>query len=270
MTTEPATLDQIRTELSSSASRLAAVVEPLGPDAIRQQSYCDDWTVADVLSHLGSGAVIFRERIDGEVEAQAIWDEWNAKDPDDQAADALAADSALMARVAAFDAAEEAATDRRFAMGPMQLDLATFLGLRLNEHVVHTWDIEVTQDSSATLPESAVALLFDPLEIMAGFVGKPTGAEKTYTVRTGEPSRLVTISVSPERVSLSLNAGSGSESTGAGSEAGAVDLELPAEAFIRLVYGRLDQAHTPTVSGTASASVAAETLDELRQLFPGF
>jgi hypothetical protein len=42
------------------------------------------------------------------------------------------------------------------------------------------------------------------------------------------------------------------------------DLELPSEAFIRLVYGRLDPGHTPAVSGSASL------LDELRRAFPGF
>ena len=41
----------------------------------------------------------------------------------------------------------------RFAMGPMELDLLTFLGMRLNEHSLHTWDVAVTFDASATLPE---------------------------------------------------------------------------------------------------------------------
>jgi hypothetical protein len=42
------------------------------------------------------------------------------------------------------------------------------------------------------------------------------------------------------------------------------DLELPSEAFIRLVYGRLDPAHTPEVSGRPTV------LEELRRAFPGF
>jgi hypothetical protein len=41
------------------------------------------------------------------------------------------------------------------------------------------------------------------------------------------------------------------------------DLALPAEAFIRLVYGRLDPDHTPTFRGDAGA------LDRLRAVFPG-
>jgi hypothetical protein len=41
-------------------------------------------------------------------------------------------------------------------------------------------------------------------------------------------------------------------------------LRLPAEALIRLVYGRLDPAHTPPVEATEV------DLDDLRQVFPGF
>jgi len=43
----------------------------------------------------------------------------------------------------------------------------------------------------------------------------------------------------------------------------AVDVELPAEAFVRLVYGRLDPDHTPPFHGEATA------LDQLRHAFPG-
>jgi len=46
---------------------------------------------------------------------------------------------------------------------------------------------------------------------------------------------------------------------------GSAQLRLPAEAFVRLVYGRLDAEHTP-------ASVKAEGVDlaDLRATFPGF
>ena len=44
--------------LRSSHERLAALVEPLSPEQLRAQSYDDDWSVAQVLSHLGSGAEI--------------------------------------------------------------------------------------------------------------------------------------------------------------------------------------------------------------------
>ncbi len=45
---------------------------------------------------------------------------------------------------------------------------------------------------------------------------------------------------------------------------GLSELRLPAEAFVRLVYGRMDEAHTPAVES------AGVELDELRQIFPGY
>ena len=41
------------------------------------------------------------------------------------------------------------------------------------------------------------------------------------------------------------------------------DLELPAESFCRLVYGRLDPDHSPAVPANG------EVLDLLRRVFPG-
>jgi hypothetical protein len=38
---------------------------------------------------------------------------------------------------------------------------------------------------------------------------------------------------------------------------------MPSEAFVRLVYGRLDPDHTPV-------GVESPELDSLRRLFPGF
>ncbi len=46
-------------------------------------------------------------------------------------------------------------------------------------------------------------------------------------------------------------------------EAAPAELRLPAEAFVRLVYGRMDEAHTPPLESTGV------DLGELRQLFPG-
>jgi hypothetical protein len=47
-------------------------------------------------------------------------------------------------------------------------------------------------------------------------------------------------------------------------ELGLSELTLPAEAFVRLIYGRLDADHTPQVES------AGVELDELRPIFPGF
>ena len=48
--------------LQTSVSDLTRTVEGLQPAQLVAQAYPTKWTVADVLSHLGSGAVIFRRR----------------------------------------------------------------------------------------------------------------------------------------------------------------------------------------------------------------
>jgi len=207
--------------------------------------------VADVLSHLGSGATGLRLRLDGDVEMQAIWDEWNAKDPDAQAADSLVADDLLQERLHSLTAEDQ--DTMRFAMGPMELDLLTFLGMRLNEHSLHAWDVAVTFDAGATLPDDEAALIVDTLPMMARFAGKPTGIERDLSIRTVAPDRTFALALRPDGVTLS-----------SGDPVDEPDVVLPAEALIRLVYGRLDPDHTP------AGVVGAGHLDELRQVFPGF
>ena len=98
--------------LRASHGNLAGAVAALGPDRATDQSYCRDWSVAQVLSHLGSGAEIslltLRSAI-GEGEPVGpdgfppIWDRWNAKAPADQIADGLAADEEHISTAGAAD-----------------------------------------------------------------------------------------------------------------------------------------------------------------------
>ena len=70
-------------------------------------------------------------------------------------------------------------------------------------------------------------------------------------VRTTDPARDFSLTTGPDAVAL------------APGDGGAPDLTLPAEAFIRLVYGRLDPEHTPPFEGDPAL------LDSLRSVFPG-
>jgi uncharacterized protein (TIGR03083 family) len=248
--TTTAALQAQRAVLTASAERLAALIAPLSPAELRRQAYPTEWSIADVLSHLGSGAVIMRRRLDGEVDAQAVWDEWNAKDPEAQAVDVQAADRALLDRVASLTPDE---TQMRFAMGPMDLDLTTFLGLRVNEHALHTWDVAVTLDAAATVPEAASALIVDSLPMMSRFAGKPTGTERDITIRTENPTGHFVVALRPDGVAVSPT-----------DPVERPDLELTADAFVRLVFGRLDPDHTPPITGSPA------DLEELRRAFPGF
>ncbi len=243
--------------LRSSVEHLRAVVQRIDPTRFDSPAYPTKWSIADVLSHIGSGAVILTRRFDDIVEGratdenfnQSVWDEWNAKPPSALVADALIADDALLERL------ESLQNDRRdqfqFPMGPMNLDFAGFVGLRLNEHVLHTWDVEVALDPAATLPSEATGAVIDNLEMIVRFAGKPSGEGHVLHVHAIDPSRNFKLTFGADSVDLSSSEPDGD-----------VDLEIPAESFVRLIYGRLDPSHTPS-------AVNDRHLDELRRAFPG-
>jgi uncharacterized protein (TIGR03083 family) len=247
--------------LRASTDRLQRLIAPLEDAQLEQPAYPTEWTIADVLSHIGSSAVIGQRRIDDafldrglpDDFAPSVWDTWNAKSPRAKTTDALVADRALLERMEAIDESEREAF--RFSMGPMEFDFTGFVALRLNEHVLHTWDVEVALDPSATLPPDAAALVVDRLELVARFTARPTGSSRTITVQTTAPTRRFVVELAPDGVRFAPDA------PGGGS--GHADLELPAEAMIRLVYGRLDPEHSIGVEGDQGA------LDELRRVFPG-
>ena len=143
------------------------------------------------------------------------------------------ADEALTEALEAVDEAERAGLT--FSLGPMSLGFNDMFGLRLNEHVFHTWDIAVMLDDDARLPEDAAALVVDNLGLMARFSGRPDGQERTIAVRTSDPERDFALRLSADGVELSP-----------GESGQAPELVLPAEAFSRLVYGRLDPGTRPS------------------------
>ena len=134
----------------------------------------------------------------------------------------------------------------------MDTDITGLARMRVSEHAVHTWDVAVALDPSATVAPDAVGLLIDTVGQLATWSAKPDGKPRRIRVSTSDPERHFLLETG-EAVSLA-------ESDG---EDGLPELRLPAEAFVRLVYGRLGPAHTPPVEADGV------DLDELRQLFPG-
>jgi hypothetical protein len=51
------------------------------------------------------------------------------------------------------------------AMGPMTLGFEEFVGMRLNEHAFHTWDVEVVTDPAATIPTPLAEFVVDNLDL---------------------------------------------------------------------------------------------------------
>ncbi len=247
--------------LRASHDRLSTAFAELGEDRATLQSYDDDWSVAQVASHLGSGAEIFLPYVAAGVKGepapggeanQSVWDAWNAKSPTDQIRDSLEADASFLDAVDALSESERESW--QLEVFGMQQDLASFLRMRLSEHTLHTWDVTVALDPSSTLAADAAGLVADNLGMVAGWAGKPSDEQASVEVRTTSPERAFHLDLGPSGVSLSPSL----------DDTSAAQLSLPTEAFVRLVYGRLDPDHTPSTT-----SAQGVDLDLVRKVFPG-
>jgi uncharacterized protein (TIGR03083 family) len=258
MPTDPRALIGV---LRNSHERLDGLVRPLTPDHLRAQSYDTDWTIAQVLSHLGSGAEIAtvslaaalggRGQLDQDA-FPAIWDAWNNRAPEMQAADSLTWDAEHVRRLEALSDDELASIGLDFF--GRQLDAAGLVRLRLSEHAIHVWDVAASVDPGATVAEDAILPVMEQVTQLFQFVAKPAGDSFRVRLRTTEPDGDYLLDVG-ESVTLSPWA-----------DGSAVDGEitLPAEALLRLFYGRLDPGHTPEYTAEGIE------LDRLRAVFPGF
>jgi uncharacterized protein (TIGR03083 family) len=251
--------------LRGSHERLAGLVRPLAPEQIRARSFCTDWSIAQVLSHVGSGAEIGLLMLPGALgegepagpaDFQPIWDVWNAKSPDEQAADALAADERHVATL-------EQLTDEQLGkislpFFGMDLDAVGLVRLRLGEHALHTWDVAVALDPAATVSADAVGLLIDNVpQFLAPRLGKVPADPFAVRIRTASPDRDYLLATADTVIMT--------EYPEDGTDVPVGEVTMPGEALLRLAYGRLDAEHTPaTVVG------AAADLNQLRNIFPGF
>ena len=245
--------------LRNSVDRLRELVRPLTDDALIEHAYPSAWSIADVLSHIGSSAVIFERRLDDSLAgretppefAEGVWAEWDHKSPRAKADDGVAADGAFMARLEALGGDDRERVS--IAFGPVTFGWDELVRARLNEHLLHEWDVAVALEPTATPAPEGVALVIDNLDLIGRYTAQPVAPERTITIATSEPDRAFSVTVETKTVDFST-LDSLSDPT----------LTMPAEAFIRLVYGRLDPEHTPpSVAGDQLA------LDQLREVFPG-
>lgn len=252
----------------TSHDRFAALVAPLGEGEVTGRSYDTDWSIADVASHLGSQAEIFGMFLESGLTgapapgAEAfgpIWDRWNALRPVTQVADSVRANEAFVSRVEGLSDAEREAFS--MSLFGSEQDLGGLLAVRLGEHALHVWDVAVALDPATTVAADAVALLIDTAPATAARAGKGVTEIGPVTVKTIDPSRRFRLTVGSEVVLAPLDDEVADDEVAADEVAAGV--ELPAEALLRLVSGRLDPAHTP-------AGADEEQLALLRPLFPGF
>lgn len=244
--------------VQASHERFAGLVQPLSADEVEQSAYPSEWSIADTASHLGSQSEIIEQFLDagltggpapGMDQFHAVWDRWNALTPGEQASQSVPASASLVNRLTETTPEER----ERFSV-PMfgtDTDIAGLAAARLGEHVVHTWDIAVALDPTARIAADAVTLLVDRLAPTVGFAGKAVDGVDPVTIQTVDPDRTFRLTLSPE-VTLEPTDAPGPD-----------PMVLPAEALLRLVYGRLDPEHTPP-------EVSDPRLTTLRQAFPGF
>jgi uncharacterized protein (TIGR03083 family) len=261
--------DRTISALRGNHDQLTARVSGLDEEDLARQSGSSQWDVAHVLSHLGSGAEIALAGLQAGIAGheapgqdfnQLVWDRWNAMSAQEKAQGFLGANERLVTAYESLDATARQEVQVKLAFLPFPADVALLSGMRLNEAALHGWDVRVAFDPHATLTveETAATLeqLSGPLTFMLGFLAKPVldGVQTTLRVETTDP-HLVLGLVLGESVSLG----------DAPTDVGGV-LTIPAEALLRLLAGRLDEAHTPD---TVTITSSVVTLEQLRRVFPG-
>jgi uncharacterized protein (TIGR03083 family) len=243
---------------------LAAFVVKLTPDQLREGSYDTEWSVADVLSHLGSGSELSLLRLHPEQEdsptpeqSAQVWAKWDARTPEQQAAEAMLVEEKFVSTVEGLDAGALHVLQRD--LGGFELDPRQALRLRVSEQAMHSWDIFVMFDDNAVLPEAGVPGLLDVLPLTLRWAAQPHDDLLRVRVRTTEPERDYVLELDPGSTHV-RSVDDSTDTTGVDGE-----LMLPAEALLRLAYGRLDPRHTPPYKATDDT-----LLDRLRAIFRGF
>jgi uncharacterized protein (TIGR03083 family) len=247
--------------LRSGHDRLAAFVRGASDDDLVRPSMCTEWNVAQVLSHLGSGAEIGSAVESGDdVDNQAVWDRWNSLSPEDMASSFVDADERLVVAWEAYSDDELASMQVQLPFLPVPVDAATAIGFRLSELALHSWDVLGAFDADATVAAEAAALLIDRLPPLVGLLGRFTPRE----TRPAAETRITVTTSAPER-RFELELGAGADLSPASGVETDGTLDLPAEALLRLTAGRLapDREHGASATGPL-------TLDDLRRAFPGY
>lgn len=244
---------------------LAALALTLDDGQLTGPSGANDWSVAQVLSHLGSGSeinlAVLRAAL-GEGEAPddefnaGVWARWDAMAPADQRAEFLEHNRRLVEAFEALSPEQLASLTVTLPYFPAPVPVAMYAGMRLGEAAHHGWDVRVANDPAAGLLEVSTAVqpdhLASDLGFLLGFIAKAREVDRDVVLALADSGYSITIT---DTVAL---ADATDEVTATFSG--------PLEAALRLIMGRLGPEHTPAdvvVTGNV-------TLDELRAVFPGF
>jgi hypothetical protein len=149
--------DRTIVALRATHDDLAALVPGLTDEQLLRPSGASEWSVAQVLSHLGSGAEIGLATLEGALGAspaaepgfnENVWDRWNAMSPREQATNFLDHNTRLVAAYEALTAEQRMTAQVDLGFLPEPLPLASLAGMRLNESALHSG----TSGSRSTSP----------------------------------------------------------------------------------------------------------------------
>ena len=249
-------VEELLSLLETSHEQLLSLMRRDDAPAPKASAFPAEWAVSDVISHLGSGAEIFalilRRLVQDEPapvqeDFVSIWSRWDAKAPEDQVQDGLQSD-AYFVDVAVSASSE--ITDVP-AFGSI-MPISEFLAMRLQEHIVHTWDIETAVNPSATFRSDYLPFLLDQLPSVAPRSARPVTLPLTVDIRVLDPDAWFRLDLGAEASLAPLDS------------APQADLTMSAEPFVRMIFGRLLGARA-VVSGAE-----AELATHLTSVFQGY
>jgi len=213
---------------------LSQYLDALDAAGWTEQSYCTDWLVYQVVSHIGSGSRIGRMRLEAWQEQrppvaredmQAVWAFFDALGPDamrdayrEAAAEYLGAIDALPDEVGSKEV--EGFAGKRPLYGYQ-------IG-RLWELSLHAWDVYVARDRQARLDPDAATLLASHLQ----FCSAPVDAK-----RANELGSVAQFDVHGQSYALDLRVERPRLQSGASTEASVV-VAGPPDEVVRFVAGR--------------------------------
>jgi uncharacterized protein (TIGR03083 family) len=249
--------------IRTNHDQLAELVATASAEDLRRTSGASEWTVADVLSHLGSGSELWLVRLQaaidgvevGELDNHAVWDRWNAMTPEEQASSFVDSQGAFVKTLESLDAEQRRELQVDLGFMPAPSPLSHVVGMRLVEIANHAWDARAGLDPEAGIEPTAAALALesfaDELAFMLGFSTKPDVlSEPTALAADGFTVRI------DDAVSVVKGEAEDATATFAG----------PLESVVRLLSGRLRPERTPAaveVSGNV-------TLDDFFEVFLGY
>jgi uncharacterized protein (TIGR03083 family) len=254
----------IKTYERQEFDRLTGYLEKLDAGGWVEQSYCTDWLVYQVVSHIGSGCRIGKLRLEQWAKGgppvtrevmQEVWGFFDSLGPEQMlAAYSAAASEYVAAEAETPDAAGQQEVDGFAGRRPLH----AYQLLRVWELACHSWDVYVARDTGARLDPAAVSMLarsldqvFVPLDKdrASALTTRPIGFKLT------DSGASYTLDPTAERPRLQV---------GAGADA-ALLIEGPDEEVIRFLAGRhFLPGSTPKLKPTKGS---AQDLASLRRAF---